>query len=117
MTHSKLDLVKVPEVNVLFWHINIVATTLGGTWGDSVSISMNLGYLVGTGIFAVIFCVAVAAQFRTKSFHPLLYWTTIVATTTVGTTLADFTDSSLGVGYAGGSSLLMFLLLGSVYIC
>jgi uncharacterized membrane-anchored protein len=77
--------------------------------------SMNLGYLVGTGIFAVIFLTAVIAQVKVKGFHPLLYWTTIIATTTVGTTLADFADRSLGIGYAGGASLLLVLLLGSLF--
>lgn len=77
--------------------------------------SMNLGYLVGTGIFAAVFLVSVAAQIKAKGFHPLLYWTTIIATTTVGTTLADFADRSLGIGYAGGSTLLLALLLGSLF--
>ena len=89
---------KVPEVTLLFWVIKICATTLGETGGDAVSMSMKLGYLVSTGIFAVVFLAAVAAQIRARRFHPLLYWTTIVATTTVGTTLADFADRSLGIG-------------------
>ncbi len=107
---------KVPEVTWLFWVIKIAATTLGETGGDAVSMSMHLGYLVGTGIFAVIFLVAVAAQIKAKQFHPVLYWTTIIATTTVGTTLADFADRSLGIGYAGGSALLLTLLLASLAI-
>lgn len=107
-------LAKVPEVTLGFWLIKIAATTLGETGGDAVSMSMNLGYLVGTGIFAAIFLAAVVAQVKAKGFHPLLYWTTIIATTTVGTTLADFADRSLGIGYAGGSSLLLALLLGSL---
>jgi len=107
---------KVPEVTLLFWVIKIAATTLGETGGDAVSMSMNLGYLVGTGIFAVIFLVAVAAQIKAKQFHPSLYWTTIIATTTVGTTLADFADRSLGIGYAGGTTLLLTLLLVSLAI-
>lgn len=78
--------------------------------------SMNLGYLVGTGIFGAIFVVTVIAQIRAKGFHPLFYWTTIIATTTVGTTLADFADRSLGIGYAGGSSLLLAFLLASLFI-
>ncbi|WP_454692685.1 COG4705 family protein [Achromobacter aloeverae] len=106
---------KVPEVTLGFWLIKIAATTLGETGGDAVSMSMNLGYLVGTGIFAVIFVAAVTAQIRAKAFHPLLYWTTIVATTTVGTTMADFADRSLGIGYAGGSTLLLALLLGALF--
>ena len=107
---------KVPELTLIFWIIKIAATTLGETGGDAVSMSMNLGYLVGTGIFAVVFLVAVAAQIKAKGFHPFLYWTTIIATTTVGTTLADFADRSLGIGYAGGSSLLLVLLMSSLFI-
>jgi uncharacterized membrane-anchored protein len=99
-----------------FWLIKIAATTLGETGGDAVSMSMNLGYLVGTGIFAAIFLAAVIAQVKARGFHPFLYWTTIVATTTVGTTLADYTDRSLGIGYAGGSTLLLALLLGSLFV-
>jgi uncharacterized membrane-anchored protein len=109
-------LAKVPEVTLVFWLIKIAATTLGETGGDAVSMSMGLGYLAGTAIFAVIFIIAVAAQVRAKAFHPALYWVTIVATTTVGTTLADFADRSLGIGYAGGSSLLLVLLLASFAI-
>lgn len=107
---------KVPEVTLLFWIIKIAATTLGETAGDAVSMSMNLGYVVATGIFAAIFVVVVAAQIAAKRFHPLIYWTTIVATTTVGTTLADFADRSLGIGYAGGSSLLFALLITSLAV-
>lgn len=107
---------KVPEVTLLFWIIKIAATTLGETGGDAVSMSMNLGYLIGTAIFAVLFLVAVMAQIKAKTFKPLLYWATIIATTTVGTTLADFADRSLGIGYAGGSTLLLALLLGSFFV-
>lgn len=107
---------KVPEVTLLFWVIKIAATTLGETGGDAVSMSMNLGYLIGTLIFAAVFLVAVIGQIKAKTFQPLLYWITIIATTTVGTTLADFADRSLGIGYAGGSSLLMVLLFGSIYL-
>jgi len=107
---------KVPEVTLVFWIIKIAATTLGETGGDAVSMSMNLGYLVATAIFAAIFLVAVVAQIRAKGFHPFLYWATIIATTTVGTTLADFADRSLGIGYAGGSSLLFALLMASLAI-
>ncbi|MCB2225904.1 MAG: hypothetical protein KQH53_04430 [Desulfarculaceae bacterium] len=105
---------KVPEVTLLFWMIKIAATTLGETGGDAVSMSMHLGYLAGTGIFAVIFLAAVIAQIKAKRFSPVLYWTTIIATTTVGTTLADFADRSLGIGYAGGTTLLAALLLASL---
>jgi uncharacterized membrane-anchored protein len=107
---------KVPEVTFVFWLIKIAATTLGETGGDAVSMSLDLGYLIGTAIFAVIFIAAVAAQIRARAFHPALYWLTIIATTTVGTTLADFADRSLGIGYAGGSSLLLVLLLASFAI-
>jgi len=114
-TTSTQPLSKVPEVTLAFWIIKIAATTLGETGGDAVSMSMNLGYLVGTAIFAAIFAGAVLLQISAKRFHPLLYWTTIIASTTVGTTLADFTDRSLGVGYAGGTSLLFTLLLITLF--
>jgi uncharacterized membrane-anchored protein len=107
---------KVPELTLIFWIIKIAATTLGETAGDAVSMSMQLGYLIGTFIFFALFLVAVWAQIRAKDFHPLLYWTTIIATTTVGTTLADFADRSLGIGYAGGASLLFTLLLLSLAV-
>jgi uncharacterized membrane-anchored protein len=105
---------KVPAVTLLFWVLKILATTLGETGGDAVTMSMKLGYLVGTAIFAVAFAVFVTAQIRARAFHPVLYWAALVATTTVGTTLADFCDRSLGIGYAGGSSLLLALLLASL---
>ena len=105
---------KVPEVTLLFWVLKIAATTLGETGGDAVSMSMNLGYLVATGVFGIVFLLAVAAQIAAPHFKPFLYWTTIIATTTVGTTLADFVDRSLGIGYAGGALLLLALLLGSL---
>ena len=108
-------LAKVPQVTLVFWLIKIAATTLGETGGDAVSMSMGLGYLVGTVIFGVVFALAVYAQIRARQFHPFLYWTTIIASTTVGTTLADFADRSLGIGYAGGSSLLLVLLLASLF--
>jgi uncharacterized membrane-anchored protein len=107
---------KVPEVTLLFWIIKIVATTLGETGGDTLSMSMGLGYLVSTAILGTIFLAVVAVQIAAKRFNPWLYWTTIVATTTVGTTLADFADRSLGIGYAGGSALLLLLLATSLLI-
>jgi uncharacterized membrane-anchored protein len=107
---------KVPAITLGFWVIKILATTLGETGGDAASMSLGLGYLVSTGIFAVIFLAAVFAQIAAKKFHPFLYWTTIVATTTVGTTLADFADRSLGIGYAGGSLILAALLLASLLL-
>lgn len=115
-TSAETALSKVPEVTLLFWVIKIAATTLGETAGDAVSMSMNLGYLIGTAIFSAVFLAAVFAQIKAKTFQPFLYWTTIIATTTVGTTLADFADRSLGIGYAGGSTLLIALLLGSLFI-
>jgi len=113
---TKQAITKVPEVTLLFWLIKIGATTLGETAGDAVSMSLNLGYLVGTVIFAAVFVIAVLAQIRARGFHPALYWTTIIATTTVGTTMADFADRSLGIGYAGGSLLLLGLLAGSLLL-
>lgn len=107
---------KVPEATLMFWFIKVAATTLGETGGDAVSMSMQLGYLAATVIFAAVFLVAVAAQIRAQRFHPFLYWATIIATTTVGTTLADFADRSLGIGYAGGTSVLFVLLLASLAI-
>lgn len=110
------NLSKVPEVTLLFWIIKIAATTLGETGGDAVSMSMNLGYLMGTVIFAVVFLIAVIAQIKARRYQAFLYWTTIIATTTAGTTLADFVDRSLGIGYAGGTSILIVLLLLSLII-
>ena len=107
---------KVPQVTLTFWVIKIAATTLGETGGDAVSMSMNLGYLVGTAIFAVIFIAFVIAQIKASKFHPFLYWATIIATTTVGTTLADYTTRSLGIGYAGGSMMLFTLLMVSLFV-
>ena len=107
---------KLPAVKLGFWLIKIAATTLGETGGDALSMSLGLGYLVSTAIFAVVFATAVGAQIGARRFRPLLYWLTVVATTTVGTTLADFADRSLGIGYAGGSILLLALLLASLVI-
>lgn len=115
-TPEERALSKVPEVTLLFWIIKIAATTLGETGGDALSMSLNLGYLVSTGIFAVLFVSAVWLQISRKQFHPALYWMTIIASTTVGTTLADFADRSLGIGYAGGSLLLLTLLLTSLFV-
>lgn len=107
---------KVPHVALIFWLIKIAATTLGETGGDAVSMSMNLGYLVGTAIFATIFVAAVLVQITAKKFHPLIYWVTIIASTTVGTTLADYADRSLGIGYTGGTTLLATLLAASLFL-
>jgi len=107
-------LAKVPAVTLGFWVIKVAATTLGETGGDAVSMSMHLGYAVASGIFIGIFVIAVAAQIAAKRFHPFLYWAVIVATTTAGTTMADYADRSLGIGYAGGSSILFVLLIASL---
>lgn len=101
---------KVPEVTIGFWLIKIAATTLGETGGDAVSMTMHLGYLLSSIAFFGCFLVAAAVQIRTRSFHPLLYWAVVVGTTTTGTTMADFADRSLGIGYVGGSLLLCSLL-------
>jgi uncharacterized membrane-anchored protein len=111
---KKNDLSKVPAVTLTFWVIKILATTLGETGGDAVSMSMNLGYVMASIIFIGIFAAVVVAQVSAKSFHPFLYWAVIIATTTLGTTLADFADRSLGIGYAGGSSLLFIFLMASL---
>ncbi|HEX3458729.1 MAG TPA: hypothetical protein VHR97_12310 [Candidatus Baltobacteraceae bacterium] len=97
---------KVPAVTLGFWVVKIAATTLGETGGDTVTMTLNWGYLAGTSLFLTVLVVLVAAQIVAKKFHPLLYWATIVASTTFGTTLADFADRSLGIGYTGGSLLL-----------
>ncbi len=106
---------KVPAVTLGFWLIKILATTLGEVGGDAVTMSMGLGYLVGTALFAGVFVIAVGAQIRSRSFRPWLYWFAIVASTTVGTTLADYVDRSLGIGYSGGSALLLALLLVTLW--
>ena len=107
---------KVPEVTLGFWVIKVLATTLGETGGDAVTMSINLGYAIGSFIFIAIFAVAVIAQIYATAFHPFLYWVTIVATTTLGTTLADFADRSLGIGYFGGSSILFASLIASLAV-
>jgi uncharacterized membrane-anchored protein len=107
---------KIPEATLLFWIIKIAATTLGETGGDSLSMSLGLGYLVSTAIFGAVFLVVVAIQIKARKFHPSIYWLTVIATTTVGTTLADFFDRSLGIGYAGGTTLLVALLLCALAI-
>jgi uncharacterized membrane-anchored protein len=116
---------KVPQVTIIFWIIKILATTLGETGGDAVTMSWlgettdeasGYGYLIGTAIFGTIFLAAVALQIKARKFHPFLYWFTIVATTTVGTTLADYFTRSIGIGYAGGSTILLILLIASLAI-
>jgi uncharacterized membrane-anchored protein len=107
MTRSSDTPSKVPEVTLGFWIIKILATTLGETGGDTATMTMGLGYLAGTAIFLVALVVLVVLQIAATKFHPFLYWATIVASTTVGTTMADFADRSLGIGYAGGSLILL----------
>src|SRR6476619_3992867 len=126
MDKERSELVaKVPPVTFLFWIIKMLSTTLGETAGDAVTMSWlgettaeakGTGYLIGTGIFGVIFIIAVLIQIRAKKFHPFLYWLTIVATTTVGTTLADYCTRSLGIGYTGGSTVLFFCVIASLLI-
>ncbi len=111
-THEALS--KVPAVTLGFWIIKILATTLGETGGDTVTMTLGWGYLAGTALFAGALIVLVAAQIAAKRFHPSLYWATIVASTTFGTTMADFADRSLGIGYAGGSLLLLALLMSTL---
>jgi uncharacterized membrane-anchored protein len=105
---------KVPEVTLVFWIIKIAATTLGETGGDTVTMTLGLGYLTGTVIFLSVLVALVGLQIVAKKFHPFLYWATIVASTTFGTTMADFSDRSLGIGYSGGSSILLLCLLASL---
>jgi len=102
---------KVPEVTLTFWLIKIAATTLGETGGDTVTMTMHWGYLAGTVLFLGALIGLVAWQIAADKFHPFLYWATIIASTTFGTTMADFADRPLGIGYAGGSSLLLVCLL------
>ena len=116
MTEQQLrDATKVPAVTLGFWIIKILATTLGETGGDSVSMTLNWGYLPASALFIVILALLVWAQVAAKRFHPLLYWATIVASTTAGTTMADYATRSLGIGYTGGSLLLLALVLGSLF--
>jgi uncharacterized membrane-anchored protein len=105
---------KVPEVTLTFWIIKIAATTLGETGGDTVTMTLNWGYLAGTAFFLAALVLLVILQIVAKKFHPFLYWATIIASTTFGTTMADFADRSLGIGYTGGSSLLLMCLLATL---
>ncbi len=109
--NDKAILSKVPAVTLGFWIIKILATTLGETGGDTVTMTWDLGYLVGTAIFLTLLVVLVVLQIAARKFHPLLYWATIISSTTAGTTMADFADRSLGIGYAGGSSVLLICVL------
>jgi uncharacterized membrane-anchored protein len=106
-----IALSKVPEVTLIFWVIKVAATTLGETGGDSITMTLNWGYLAGTALFLGLLVIFVIAQIRSTRFHPFLYWATIVTSTTFGTTMADFADRSLGIGYTGGSLLLFSLLM------
>lgn len=113
--YPSLDLAKVPQITAIFWVTKIFATTFGETAGDALSMSLNLGYLLSTLIFAVLFISLVFFQISARSYKPYLYWFTIIASTTVGTTLADFVDRSLGIGYIGGSTILLSLVLISLF--
>ena len=108
------SLTKVPEVTLVFWIIKIAATTLGETGGDSVTMTLRWGYLAGTALFLVLLVALVIWQTVAGKFHPFLYWATIVASTTFGTTMADFADRSLGIGYTGGSTLLFLCLMATL---
>ena len=105
---------KVPAVTLGFWIVKVLATTLGETGGDTVTMTMNLGYLTGSVIFLSLLVILVGFQIAAKQFHPALYWATIVASTTAGTTMADFADRSLGIGYTGGASLLLLCVLATL---
>jgi uncharacterized membrane-anchored protein len=113
---SENGMSKVPEVTLGFWVIKVVATTLGETGGDAVSMTLNWGYALSSALFIGIFLAAVAAQIAARSFHPFLYWAVIIATTTAGTTMADLADRSLGIGYPGGSLILFALLMATLGI-
>lgn len=108
------DETKVPEVTLVFWIVKIAATTLGETGGDSVTMTLGWGYLAGTAIFLSLLALLVVLQTAARKFHPFLYWATIVASTTAGTTMADFADRSLGIGYTGGSSVLLISLIATL---
>ena len=105
---------KIPEVTLAFWIVKIAATTLGETGGDTVTMTLDWGYLAGTALFLLALVLLVGLQIAAKKFHPFLYWATIIASTTFGTTMADFADRSLGIGYSGGSTLLLVLLLATL---
>jgi len=111
---TKQALSKVPAVTLGFWVIKILATTLGETGGDTVTMTLHWGYLAGVTLFGVVLVALVVAQISAKRFYPIIYWATIVASTTFGTTLADFADRSLGIGYTGGSLLLLCCLLATL---
>jgi len=98
---------KVPEATLAFWAVKILATTVGETGGDALSMTLNLGYAASSLILLVFFCITLAAQLASKRFHPLFYWAVVVATTTVGTTTSDYLDRTVGLGYVKSSSLLL----------
>jgi uncharacterized membrane-anchored protein len=106
---------KVPHVTLAFWVIKILATTLGETGGDSVTMSLKLGYAVGTLIFLGFFAVTLVAQVASKRYHPLIYWAVVVATTTVGTTMSDYFDRTLGLGYIKSSMILFCGVLAMLF--
>src|SRR5260370_38569254 len=111
---AEYSLSKVPEVTLVFWIIKIAATTLGETGGDTVTMTLNWGYLAGTLLFFAALVALFAFQIVARKFHPFLYWATVIASTTFGTTMADFADRSLGIGYTGGSSILLLFLFATL---
>jgi uncharacterized membrane-anchored protein len=121
---QRVALGKVPAVTLGFWIIKILATTLGETGGDTVSMSYtdmmgmthDAGYLIGTALFLPLLCILVFLQIRARGFHPFLYWATIIASTTAGTTMADFATRSMGIGYTGGSAMLLFFVLATLAV-
>ncbi len=114
MTGAVERAARFPEVTLVFWLIKIAATTLGETGGETVTMTLNWGYLAGSALFLAVLAVLVLAQIAVEKFHPVLYWATIVASTTLGTTMADFADRSLGIGYAGGSALLLACVVATL---
>ncbi len=115
-TETKTNLSKVPAVNPGFWTIKILATTLGEVGGNAVTLTLGFGYLAGTAIFGSLLVLLLVAQLCSDRFHPILYWAVITATTLAGTTLADFCDRSLGIGYLGGSLILLASVLATLFL-
>lgn len=111
-THDPVDITrsKLPEITLAFWIMKICATTLGETAGDLLSMTLKIGYAASSVLLVGLFLVTLGAQLRSRAYHPLLYWTVILSTSTAGTTLSDFMDRTLGLGYATGSAILAGLL-------
>lgn len=107
---------KVPEITLGFWIIKILSTTLGETAGDTLSMTFDVGYLISSAVFLLMLVLLISWQVSARRFHPWLYWATIIASTTAGTTMADFATRSLGIGYSGGSALLLACVLASLLL-